>query len=68
MSVYRVIGQHRYREHDPGATFEALLEPDAEERALRHGVLELVERSDPGLRPGSFVPGWRAAREREGRQ
>ena len=62
MSVYRVLGPHRYREHEVGETFEAYLEPDVESRALRHGTLELLERSEPGLQPGSFTfpRGWQA--------
>lgn len=60
MSVYRVTGRWRYREHAPGETFEATLEPDAERRAVTHGVIEVIEHSHPGIRPGSyFLPrGW----------
>jgi hypothetical protein len=66
MSVYRVRGPLRYREHEPGETFEAVLEPDVEERALRHGTIEVLERSDPGIQPGSVTlpDGWQAAQPR----
>lgn len=62
MSIYRVTGRHRYRDHSPGEVFEATLEPDAEERAVKIGAITLIERSDPQLQPGSWrlPPGWTA--------
>lgn len=54
MTVYRVTGTRAYRGHAPGATFEAVLTPDSEQRALKFGAIELVERSAPGIRPGSY--------------
>lgn len=54
MSKYRVTGTRAYREQQPGSTFEATLDPDAEARALRRGDIELIERSQTGLRPGSY--------------
>lgn len=65
MSVYRVIGRRTFREHHPGDTFEAALKPDQEQRAIKWGLIELVESSIPSIRPGSVtVPeGWLTARE-----
>lgn len=60
MSVYLVTGTSAYREHKPGTTFEAVLHPAAEERAIARGDIEVLERSQPTLRPGSYrLPaGW----------
>lgn len=60
MSLYRVNGPLAYREHQPGETFEAVLDPDVEERAIGRGNITLIERSTPTLRPGSYRPpdGW----------
>lgn len=60
MSLYRVTGKFRYREHDPGTTFEARLDKRAEARALARGNIEILERSTPTIRPGSWrLPaGW----------
>lgn len=54
MSRYLVTGPRPYRGHQPGDTFEALLEPASEQLAVRVGAISLIERSRPGLRPGSF--------------
>lgn len=54
MSLYRVLGPCRYREHDVGETFEADLEPDAEQRAVRIGTIEVLHRRPSGIRPGSY--------------
>lgn len=54
MSRYRVVGKHAYREHPPGETFEAELDPAAEKRALARGDIALLERRRTSLRPGSF--------------
>jgi hypothetical protein len=43
---YLVTGKRKYRWHDPGTTFEAQLDPDAERRAIERGsirVLEVIE-------------------------
>lgn len=43
---YLVCGHRRYRNHEPGAVFEARLDPDAERRAIERGnirVLDIVE-------------------------
>jgi hypothetical protein len=55
---YRVSGKRRYRNHEPGAIFEARLEPDAERRAIARGSIELIEYID--IVPGSHrIPeGW----------
>ena len=60
ISKYRVTGARRYREHKPGATFEANLDPAAEQRAVDRGDIELIERLQTGLREGSYrLPaGW----------
>jgi hypothetical protein len=60
VSIYRVTGPRGYRGHPPGTTFEALLDPDVEARAIRHGAIELLEDSTPALQPGSYTPpsGW----------
>lgn len=64
MTVYRVIGAVRYREHDPGTVFEAVLDPAAEQRAIDRGDIEVIERTTPGLIPGSWrLPaGWEQPR------
>lgn len=58
--AYRVTGARAYRGHEPGTTFEAVLDPAAEVRAIRRGSIELLERVTPALKPGSFdLPsGW----------
>ncbi len=55
MTIYLVTGRHEYREHKPGETFEAYLEPDVEARATALGAIQVIERSTPGLKPGSFA-------------
>lgn len=42
MAIYRVTGSRAYREHPPGTTFEADLEPAAEARAIGRGDIVLV--------------------------
>jgi len=60
MGVYRVAGTRRYRGHEPGTEFGALLKPLAEARAIARGDLELLERIEPTIEPGTFrLPrGW----------
>lgn len=60
VSIYRVEGRRRYRDHEPGQTFEAELDPAAEERALARGDIALLVRSRTQLAPGSYrLPaGW----------
>jgi hypothetical protein len=52
--IYRVSGTRRYREHQPGDLFEATLDPGAEARAIGRGDIELVERIQFTVRPGSY--------------
>jgi hypothetical protein len=52
--LYRVIGTRRYREHRPGDLFEAKLDPGAEARAIGRGDIELVERIQFTVKPGSY--------------
>lgn len=58
--LYRVVGPRRYRDHDPGTLFEALIDPTVEHRVVGRGDIELICRTTPGLVPGSyrFAPGW----------
>lgn len=67
MSLYLVTGRRAYRGHFPGAAFEALLEPAAEQRAIERGDIELLERSIPTLRPGSWTlpTGWTHSRHQQ---
>jgi hypothetical protein len=67
--IYRVIGNRRYRGHEPGTEFSARLEPLAESRAITRGDLELVDRMEPELPRGAFrLPvGWtESPQERSG--
>jgi hypothetical protein len=52
--VYRVTGRRQYRGHEPGTTFHARLEREAERRAIERGDIELLERIEPALSAGSF--------------
>lgn len=58
--VYRVNGRRSYRGHTPGSTFEAVLSPAAEQRALARGDISLIRRVIPTIQPGSYVfpAGW----------
>ncbi len=51
---YRVVGSREYREHRPGDLFEARLDPGAEARAIGRGDIELVERIQLTVQPGSY--------------
>jgi hypothetical protein len=53
--VYRVTGKRQYRGHDPGTTFEAIIDPSVEHRAVNRGDIELLRRFTPDLVEGSFV-------------
>lgn len=67
MTVYLVRGARAYREHLPGATFEATLEPAAEQRAIARGDIEIIERGTTRLQPGSYLlpQGWPTQRSEE---
>lgn len=54
MGFYRVVGSRRYRGHEPGTEFGARLKPLAEARAIGRGDLELLERIEPTIEPGTF--------------
>lgn len=58
--LYRVLGSRAYRGHEPGTTFEAVLAPTVEARAIRRGAVELLERVTPALKEGSYAlpSGW----------
>lgn len=53
-------GKRRYRDHDPGDTFVARLDPDAERRAVERGSIRVLEVVSPELENGSYVlpPDW----------
>ena len=51
---YLVTGTRKYRWHDPGTTFEARLDPDAEKRAIERGSIRVLEVIEPELQEGSY--------------
>lgn len=55
MSLYLVTGPRPYRGHATGDMFEAQLDQASEDLAVRVGAIRLLERSRPGLRPGSWT-------------
>ena len=58
---YLVTGKRQYRGHDPGTTFEARLEPNAERRAIARGDIRLIREIHPTVPPGhTFPAGWLA--------
>ncbi len=52
---YIVTGKRQYRWHKPGATFEAQLDPLAEQRAIERGSIRVLEVVKPGLTIGSYA-------------
>jgi len=54
VSVFLVSGATSFDGYNPGETFETVLDPDLETRAIRRGSLTLIERSTPVLQPGSY--------------
>lgn len=56
LAVYLVTGRRAYREHNPGETFEANLEEDVVERAVRHGTIRVLDPSPVAIKPGSWRP------------
>lgn len=58
--VYRVSGTRRYRGHEPGTEFSALIDSTVEGRLIGRGVIEVVDGLRPMLERGSFrLPdGW----------
>lgn len=51
MSRYLVTSSYPYREHAPGEEFEANLDPDVEERAVRKGAIVVLEDKRVRLEP-----------------
>lgn len=47
--TYRVIGTRKYRGNAPGSTFDAVLDPEAEARALARGAIEVVGEQEAPL-------------------
>ena len=58
--LYEVTEGHTYRGHAAGTQFEARLDRAAEPRAMRRGVIRLLDTMEPVLQPGSytFPEGW----------
>ncbi len=52
---YLVTGKRQYRWHKPGATFEAQLDPLAEQRAIERGSIRVLDIVKPGLVHGSYA-------------
>ncbi len=52
---YLVTGKRKYRWHDPGSTFEAQLDPLAEQRAIERGSIIVLEIIQPDLENGSYA-------------
>lgn len=67
-SLYEVTGKRSVRGHEPGSTFEAVLDPAAERRAMLRGDIRRIRRVTPALRPGSytFPHGWLTTAREEG--
>jgi hypothetical protein len=53
--LYRVVGKRAYRGHEPGTEFWAVLDVNAERRALDRGDVVLLDRLIPRVEQGSFV-------------
>jgi hypothetical protein len=53
--LYLVTGKRQYRWHKPGETFEALLDPLAEQRAIERGSIRVLSVIEPGLQEGSHA-------------
>jgi hypothetical protein len=51
---YLVTGRRNYRWHAPGTVFDAVLERDAERRAIERGSIRVLELVEPGLENGSY--------------
>jgi hypothetical protein len=52
---YKVVGKREYRGHQPGTTFDAVLDRNAERRAIVRGDIRLLDRYVPSLAPGSWT-------------
>ncbi len=51
---YLVTGKRKYRWHDPGTTFEARLDPLAEQRAIERGSIRILAIVQSDLENGSY--------------
>ena len=60
MGTYLVTGSRSYNDVPPGHTFEAVLDPAAEWRAVARGAIVVLDATPPGIVPGSYQPppGW----------
>ena len=58
--IYEVTPGHTYRGHQAGEQFEARMDRAAEPRAVKRGVIRLIDTLTPEIRPGSYVfpSGW----------
>lgn len=56
--VYLVTGRRQYRGHDPGTTFEALLDTAAEQRAVARRDIRLLRRIKPTVPDGYRLGDW----------
>jgi hypothetical protein len=63
--IYEVVGRRTYREHPPGAVFEAAMDARHEARALARGDIKKLASTTPALQPGSYTlpPGWTTKNE-----
>ncbi len=52
---YLVTGKRQYRWHKPGTTFEAILDPLAEQRAIERGSIIVLEVIQSELENGSYA-------------
>ncbi len=55
MKRYLVTGRRKYRWHDPGTTFEARLDPDAERRAIARGSIRVIDAIEPKLPDSGYT-------------
>lgn len=54
MKKYKVTGIFSFREHHPGQTFVANLDPDSEKRALERGNIEIIFSYDHTIEPSKI--------------
>ena len=52
---YLVTSKRQYRWHKPGETFEAQLDPLAEQRAIERGSIIVLAVIEPALQEGSYA-------------
>ena len=58
--VYLVTGKREYRGHTPGSQFAAVLDRNAERRAIARGDIQLLARVTPTIDAEriTFATGW----------